>query len=77
MALFSPESPTGVWHDDTPIRIGVSSCLLGQRVRWDGGHKRDAFVCEELAPYFEWVSVCPEVELGLSVPPSEDADGHR
>jgi uncharacterized protein YbgA (DUF1722 family)/uncharacterized protein YbbK (DUF523 family) len=50
------------------IRIGVSSCLLGQKVRYDGGHKYNPFVVETLGPYAEWVPVCPEVEYGLPVP---------
>ena len=50
------------------IRVGVSACLLGRRVRWDGGHKRDAFLADTLGPYVEWVPVCPEVEVGLPVP---------
>ena len=54
--------------DDAPIRIGVSSCLLGREVRFDGGHKRDAFLTETLGRFVEWVPVCPEVELGLGVP---------
>ncbi len=49
-------------------RIGVSACLLGQAVRWDGGDKRDRFVVEELAAVAELVPVCPEVELGMGVP---------
>jgi uncharacterized protein YbgA (DUF1722 family)/uncharacterized protein YbbK (DUF523 family) len=54
--------------DDAPIRIGVSSCLLGREVRFDGGHKRDAFLTETLGRFVEWVPVCPELELGLGVP---------
>jgi uncharacterized protein YbgA (DUF1722 family)/uncharacterized protein YbbK (DUF523 family) len=50
------------------IRLGVSSCLLGETVRYDGGHKRDAFLTVTLGPFVEWVAVCPEVEIGLSVP---------
>jgi uncharacterized protein YbgA (DUF1722 family)/uncharacterized protein YbbK (DUF523 family) len=50
------------------IRVGVSSCLLGQAVRFDGGHKRDRFLLESLGPLVEWVPVCPEVELGLGTP---------
>ena len=53
---------------DAPIRIGVSSCLLGQKVRYDGGHKKDAFLVESFGPHIEWVLVCPEVELGLGIP---------
>jgi uncharacterized protein YbgA (DUF1722 family)/uncharacterized protein YbbK (DUF523 family) len=52
----------------TPVRVGVSACLLGQRVRYDGGHKRDAFLVEVFGRYVEWVPVCPEVEMGLGVP---------
>lgn len=67
----SPTSsePAPLWrHDDAPIRIGVSACLLGEKVRWDGGHKRDAFLMDELGPFVEWVPVCPELEIGLGVP---------
>jgi uncharacterized protein YbgA (DUF1722 family)/uncharacterized protein YbbK (DUF523 family) len=53
---------------EEPIRIGVSSCLLGREVRYDGGHKRDAFLVETLGHYVEWVPVCPEVEIGLGIP---------
>lgn len=51
-----------------PVRIGVSSCLLGQRVRFDGGHKRHDFLVDTLGPRVEFVAVCPEVELGLGTP---------
>ncbi len=50
------------------VRIGVSTCLLGERVRYDGGHKRDRFLVEVLAPFVEWLPVCPELELGLGMP---------
>jgi uncharacterized protein YbbK (DUF523 family)/uncharacterized protein YbgA (DUF1722 family) len=50
------------------VRIGVSACLLGEQVRHDGGHKRDAFVLDELARYVRFVPVCPEVGIGLGVP---------
>jgi uncharacterized protein YbgA (DUF1722 family)/uncharacterized protein YbbK (DUF523 family) len=52
----------------TTVRLGISSCLLGQSVRFDGGHKRDAFLVDTFGPYVEWVPVCPEVEAGLGVP---------
>ena len=52
----------------TPLRIGISSCLLGDEVRFDGGHKRDLFLTGTLAPCVEWVRVCPEVEVGMGVP---------
>ena len=50
------------------IRVGISSCLLGAEVRFDGGHKRDPFLVDVLGPFVEWVPVCPEVEIGLTVP---------
>ena len=51
-----------------PIRIGVSSCLLGQEVRYDGGHKRNTYLTQALSPYFEFVTYCPEVAVGMGVP---------
>ena len=53
---------------EEPIRIGISACLLGREVRYDGGHKRDAFLVETFGHYVEWVPVCPEVEIGLGIP---------
>ncbi|HVZ74850.1 MAG TPA: DUF523 and DUF1722 domain-containing protein [Polyangia bacterium] len=53
---------------DEPLRIGVSSCLLGQEVRFDGQHKRSAFLTEELAPFVSFVPICPEVEVGMGIP---------
>ena len=50
------------------IRIGVSSCLLGENVRYDGGHKRDRYITDILGPYVEWIPVCPELEVGMGVP---------
>jgi len=50
------------------VRIGISSCLLGQKVRFDGGHKRDPFLVETFGRFVEWVEVCPEVEVGLGTP---------
>jgi uncharacterized protein YbbK (DUF523 family) len=50
------------------IKLGVSSCLLGEKVRYDGGHKLDQHLKELLGRYVEWVPVCPEVEMGLTVP---------
>src|ERR1700722_2216283 len=49
-------------------RVGVSSCLLGAEVRFNGGHKRYRFLTDDLAPYVDWVPYCPEVEIGLGTP---------
>ena len=54
--------------NDAVIRIGVSMCLLGNQVRFDGGHKRSPFVTDQLAPFVEFVPVCPEVDIGLGIP---------
>ena len=51
-----------------PLRLGISRCLLGDEVRFDGGHKRDNFLTGVLEHYVEWVPVCPEVEAGLGIP---------
>src|SRR3972149_6785364 len=53
---------------DGPIRVLVSSCLLGEKVRYDGGHKRDPMFVETLGRFFEVVPVCPEGECGLPTP---------
>ena len=65
------------------LTLGVSSCLLGNEVRFDGGHKRDAYLLGTLDPYVDWVAVCPEVEVGLPTPRpslrlvSDDSGGVR
>lgn len=50
------------------IRLGISSCLLGERVRFDGNHKQDQYITGTLADVFDFVPVCPEVGIGLGVP---------
>jgi len=50
------------------IKLGISSCLLGNNVRWNGGHQRDRYLVETLGQFVEWVPVCPEVEVGLGIP---------
>jgi uncharacterized protein YbgA (DUF1722 family)/uncharacterized protein YbbK (DUF523 family) len=49
-------------------RVGASSCLLGEEVRFNGGHKRHRFLTDELGPYVDWVPYCPEVSIGLGTP---------
>lgn len=57
------------WHDEEePVRLGVSACLLGAEVRFDGGHKRSAYVDDVLGRHVEWRPVCPELEAGFGVP---------
>ncbi|MGC9194927.1 MAG: YbgA family protein, partial [Syntrophobacteraceae bacterium] len=50
------------------IKLGISTCLLGEPVRYDGGHKLDRYLKDTLGRYFEYVPVCPEVECGLGIP---------
>lgn len=49
-------------------KVGISSCLLGNRVRYDGGHSYDRLITETLGCFFDYVPVCPETECGLGVP---------
>ncbi|MEI6262490.1 MAG: DUF523 domain-containing protein, partial [Deltaproteobacteria bacterium] len=49
------------------IRIGISACLVGQLVRFDGSHKHDRYLTNTLGEYLDFVPVCPEVESGFSV----------
>jgi uncharacterized protein YbgA (DUF1722 family)/uncharacterized protein YbbK (DUF523 family) len=50
------------------VKLGISTCLLGENVRYDGGHKLDRFLTDTLGQYVEYVPICPEVECGLPVP---------
>ncbi len=61
--------PASLGHNVGPlIRLGISSCLLGHEVRYDGGDKRNQCILETLGPLVEWVPVCPEAEIGLGIP---------
>ncbi|MGD2144221.1 MAG: DUF523 and DUF1722 domain-containing protein [Anaerolineae bacterium] len=55
-------------EQEPTIRLGVSMCLMGENVRYDGGHKRDRYLINTLGEFVQWVPVCPEVEIGLPVP---------
>ena len=56
------------WVRASKPRLGISACLLGRKVRYDGQHKRDPFLTEVLGERVEWVPVCPELEVGMGVP---------
>lgn len=60
--------PPGTAMSEQPILIGISQCLLGDAVRYDGGHKRSTFCTETLAPFVRYVPVCPEMAIGLGAP---------
>jgi len=67
---MTPNQPAWrVWHDGSaPIRVGISSCLLGRKVCYDGDHKHDRYLTDVLGTWLDWASVCPEVEIGLGTP---------
>jgi uncharacterized protein YbgA (DUF1722 family)/uncharacterized protein YbbK (DUF523 family) len=54
--------------DEGKIKLGISTCLLGENVRYDGGHKLDHYLKDTLGKHVDWVPVCPEVEYGLPIP---------
>jgi len=56
------------WEYLEKIKIGISSCLMGEKVRFDSGHKRNAYINGILSNFFEFTAFCPEVEIGLSIP---------
>ncbi|WP_428609499.1 YbgA family protein [Sedimenticola sp.] len=55
-------------NHDNPVTIGISSCLLGEPVRYDGGHKRDRFITDQLGEYLRFVPICPEMGSGMPAP---------
>ncbi|MDO3385564.1 DUF523 and DUF1722 domain-containing protein [Gilvimarinus sp. SDUM040013] len=55
-------------EDSAKIPVAISQCLLGERVRFDGGHKRSRYVTDQLGQYFDFQSFCPEVAIGLGIP---------
>ncbi len=82
MERVAPAKGLYASDNEKPIRIGVSSCLLGEQVRFDGGHKRSDFLVEMLGRFVEFVPVCPEMEIGLGVPREtlrlvRDGDDHE
>jgi uncharacterized protein YbgA (DUF1722 family)/uncharacterized protein YbbK (DUF523 family) len=66
--MYSLVNTTMADDFSTRPKLGISACLLGQAVRFDGGHKRDAFLTETFAQFVDWVPICPEVEAGMGVP---------
>jgi len=53
---------------EKPIKVGISSCLLGEEVRFDGGHKKSNYIVHILGHFFKFVMICPELEIGMGVP---------
>ena len=67
-AIIGLDSDGGGEQNMEKIKLGISACLLGEKVRYDGQHKLDRFLAGTLSEYVEWVPVCPEVGCGLPVP---------
>lgn len=73
MPTLTPSDPEDALATETEaeidkIRVGVSSCLLGQEVRFDSGHKHDRYITDVLGVHFQFTAVCPEVEVGMTIP---------
>lgn len=68
LAPASPASSNSATLAASPVRLGVSACLMGQNVRFDGGHKLDHFLRDTLGAFVEFVPVCPETEAGFGIP---------
>jgi len=66
--MNEPRRAAALAGSDGEIRVGVSTCLLGEPVRYDAGHKHDRYLTDVLGRYFSFVSVCPEVEVGMDTP---------
>src|SRR5262249_41335437 len=66
--IVGDRQTTGNEMTTLSLRLGISRCLLGDEVRFDGGHKRDTFLTDVLGNYVKWIPVCPEVEAGLGIP---------
>lgn len=66
--MRSGKRPAVTPGEAQPLKLGVSACLLGEKVRYDGGHKLDHYLTETLGAYVDWVPVCPEAEIGLGIP---------
>ncbi len=54
--------------EDNLIPVGISSCLLGEEVRFDGGHKNNSYIVQTLGEYLKFIPFCPEVDIGLGIP---------
>ncbi len=69
MSTAIPQPLWRQWHDETAeVRLGISACLLGECVRYDGGHKHDRYLTDVLGRWVSWVPVCPEAAVGLGTP---------
>jgi len=66
--MDTPQASQRDARQNAGVRVGISSCLLGEPVRFDGNHKRNAYLCDVLGQWFEWVPQCPETAIGLGVP---------
>lgn len=68
MSAPTAQTPAAGRGETARVAVGISSCLLGEPVRFDGNHKRNAYICDVLGQWFDWVPQCPETAIGLGVP---------
>ena len=66
--MIAEENSEQIEEQNSKIPVGISSCLLGEKVRYDGGHKNNSYVGKTLGQYFDLQSFCPELDIGLGIP---------
>jgi uncharacterized protein YbbK (DUF523 family) len=66
--IIAEENSEQIEEQNIRIPVGISSCLLGEKVRYDGGHKNNSYVGKALGQYFELQTFCPELDIGLGIP---------
>ena len=66
--MIAEEASEEIEEQNNKIPVGISSCLLGEKVRYDGGHKNNSYVGKTLGQYFDLQSFCPELDIGLGIP---------
>jgi uncharacterized protein YbbK (DUF523 family) len=66
--MIAEENSEQIEEQNSKIPVGISSCLLGEKVRYDGGHKNNSYAGKTLGQYFDLQSFCPELDIGLGIP---------
>jgi len=71
--MIAEETTEQIEEQNNKIPVGISSCLLGEKVRYDGGHKNNSYVGKTLGQYFDLQAFCPKLDIGLGIPRSRFA----
>jgi uncharacterized protein YbbK (DUF523 family) len=66
--MITEENSEQIEEQNIKIPVGISSCLLGEKVRYDGGHKNNSYIAKTLKQYFDLQAFCPELDIGLGMP---------